>query len=264
MGAGTARVIAMMALGVFVACGGNTTGSTGSGDPGAPGGSSNGGAPSGGASSGGVGGAECKTDADCSYPLICISCSDGVDSCPTGATCESGICSTTYSHECPSGGSGGAGGGGTGGVSAGTATIVFSVSPGSQYCSQHCIGGGSISVADASGTLDFSNWCQTDCATCQGTLCPPVACAPDEAITGARLDWDGKYYASVRDKCGAGTTCLEQRTALPGKYTAKFCATPGTMSGVDAGSPTCSPTGLEKCTSVEFQFPSSAVATGTL
>src|ERR1041385_7436012 len=131
-----------VALGVAMACGGTAVDSTRSGGAsdsgGASGTAANGGAsgssgsPSAGA--GGVGGRSgCTADTDCGYPLVCLTCKDGTEQCPVGASCVDGACVIRYTHECSAGGgiagfpgSGGAVNG-TGGASAGSVTIEFSV-----------------------------------------------------------------------------------------------------------------------------------------
>jgi hypothetical protein len=82
------------------------------------------------------------------------------------------------------------------------------------------------------------------------------------AITGGQLEWDGTYGA--QSTCGMGTACVGAAYAKPGKYTATMCATPGTLVASDAGPAQCVPSGPAKCGHVEFDFPSSAVAMGTI
>ena len=118
-----------------------------------------------------------------------------------------------------------------------------------------------MTIKDASGrVLQFGNLCTNDCATCKLSLCPALPCFPDGVVKGARFDWDGHYFA--QSTCGAGMTCLAPQYAKPGRYTATFCATPGTLTNDSL--PQCVTSGPAQCTSVEFDYPSSNVVKGTL
>lgn len=253
---------------VMLACGGSTTGMTGSAAPNGSGGSS-----------GERGAPECTKGSDCGYPLICLHCPDGIDSCPTGANCVGGRCVTTYSHECSlsSGGSTGLGGsggvstGGTaGGVSPGKATIEFTVTGPNSYCmTMQCLAGTvpSIDIKDASGHSLFNitaSCSDVSCSTCQPSPCPGYYCPPPSGVvvTGSKLEWDGSH--TVASTCGAGTSCIETVYAPPGRYTAEMCATPGKLTGLDGGVQQCVTTGPAKCSSVDFDFPSSTVVRGTV
>ena len=76
------------------------------------------------------------------------------------------------------------------------------------------------------------------------------------------MEWDGTNY--VTSTCGAGKSCTEPTYAKPGKYTATMCATPGKLTGPDAGARVCVASGAAKCGSVEFDFPLSSVVKGTV
>jgi hypothetical protein len=134
---------------------------------------------------------------------------------------------------------------------------------GGTYCHQGCDGPPTISVANSSGlAFVFDNVCQTDCRTCELTQCPPGPCYQDSTVAGATLNWDGSYYGAWT--CGSGTSCLEPTFAPPGRYTATYCATPGTLHKPDGGAAQCVVSGPEKCTSVDFDFPSMTVVKGAV
>jgi len=157
---------------------------------------------------------------------------------------------------------GGTGTGGAGG-SLGMASVEFTVVGPATYCHKDCMGPPSITVTDSAGrTLGFGGLCRVQCDTCMLSACPPVACQMDGPVTGATLNWDGSYSAS--STCGPGTECLSPSMALPGRYTATFCATPGTLTGPDGGFQQCVTSGPAKCAPVEFDFPSTGVVRGTL
>lgn len=166
-----------------------------------------------------------------------------------------------------SGGDGGVNTGGTGGgVSPGKASIEFTAVGPDSYCmTSQCNAGASIGLKDSSGkALTLTTNCSdVSCKTCTSSACPGYFCQPNGiAITGAGLDWDGRNY--VTSTCGAGTSCVEPAYAKPGKYTATMCATPGKLTGPDAGPRQCITSGPVKCGSVEFDFPSSTLVKGTV
>jgi len=248
---------------VMPACGGSTTGS---GSIGSSGSTSSGGA----AGAGGSWGApECTKGTDCGYPLVCVTCPDGIDSCPTGANCVNGHCVTTYSHECGAntGGTTGTGGAqgssGTGGrssVSPGKVSIEFTVTGPESYCAPICPAP-EIEIQDASGrALVRTEVCRVDCGSCIESC--PSCLNIGTAITGIKMDWDGAVYQS--STCGAGLSCLEPTFASPGRYTAMFCATRGTLAGPDGGLRQCVTSGPPKCGTVTFDFPSSVAVKGTV
>lgn len=154
------------------------------------------------------------------------------------------------------------GGAGTGGTTSDTVSITFTVTGQGSYCHHGCTWP-SIHVMDSGGhPLDFGTLCSVDCDTCGSTLCPPLPCFPDDLVTEATLEWDGSYY--VPSACGPGTSCFQRTFATPGRYTATFCETPGTLSGPDGGYRECVPSGPEKCGEVAFDYPSSSAVHGTL
>jgi hypothetical protein len=110
--------------------------------------------------------------------------------------------------------------------SEGTVTIEFTVTPPGAYCLRQCADPVPIYIADSSGTLN----------------------------------WDGSYY--FQSVCGTGTECFGSTFAKPGKYTATFCATPGTADPTSATG--CDASGPDKCATVDFDFPSSGTVTGTV
>jgi hypothetical protein len=76
------------------------------------------------------------------------------------------------------------------------------------------------------------------------------------------LDWTGAYLGD--STCGSGTACEKPMFAAKGKYTAQFCATPGTMTHRDGGASYCKQSGAQKCTTVDFDYPTSSTVRGTL
>lgn len=180
---------------------------------------------------------------------ICLVCSGGISG-SAGAT--------------GSGGGGGSSGGSGGSGSPGTVTIEFTVVGPDSYCATAslCSAGPSIDVLDSTGNSFFSvvrSCTDVDCTTCQTLACPGYYCPPPSgvAVTGARLIWDGSY--TTRSTCGAGFSCDETVYAPPGKYTAKMCAAPGTLTGQ-----VCTNSGPGKCGTVTFEFPSGTVVKGTV
>lgn len=191
----------------------------------------------------------------------------------TGGSSGAGGASGSGGHEtclfCSGGtsGSGGAGGsGGNGGSGAsgspGTVTINFTVVGPDSYCATTslCTAGPTIDILDSSGHSFFSvvrSCTDVDCTTCQPLACPGYYCPPPSGVpvTSAKTIWDGSY--TTKSTCGAGFSCDQTAYAPPGTYTAKMCATPGTLTG-PSGSQVCMSSGPAKCGTVTFEFPSSA------
>jgi hypothetical protein len=160
-------------------------------------------------------------------------------------------------------------------TSPGTATIEFTVDGAQSYCAQSACGEApSIDIEDSSGHSLFAvtSSCESvSCDTCSTTPCPGFACMMRGiAVTGAKLQWNGAY--NVNSTCGAGKSCVAVTYAKPGKYTAKFCATPGKLVAPDGGGQqstsfsavTCETTGPAQCGAVDFEFPSSTTVRGTV
>jgi hypothetical protein len=151
------------------------------------------------------------------------------------------------------------------GISPGTATIVFTVAGTDSYCAtENDCGYGSPSIGIDGLNTEGSSCTSLDCDTCRAFGCLEIACQNETgvAVTGGQLEWDGIY--DTQSTCGTGTACVLATYAKPGKYTATMCATPGTLIASDAGPVQCMPTGPAKCGHVEFDFPSSVVAMGTI
>jgi hypothetical protein len=110
---------------------------------------------------------------------------------------------------------------------------------------------------------------QPTCATSCSGRCEPVACptncllTPSGPVTGPTLTWDGSTYPL--SKCGQGTECYSGLVKAPaGKYVARMCATPGTLTMANAAGATCTPTGPTACVDVPFDYPSTATVVGHL
>jgi len=113
-------------------------------------------------------------------------------------------------------------------------------------------------------------FCSVDCTTCSSAACPSLAaiqCPAGDvgvAVNSSAFTWDGSYAAN--SSCAASPTpsgpvpmpvaCVRRQFAAPGTYTARFCATPGTLeSSPDGGAAQCTPGGAELCTEVAFAYP---------
>ena len=152
-----------------------------------------------------------------------------------------------------------------GGVSPGTATIEFTVAGADSYCAtvDDC-GDGTPSISIDGLNSAYPGCSSIECETCSARPCLQIACLNDMGvqITGGQLTWDGSYFKS--STCGASAACTSAAFAKPGHYTATMCATPGTLTEIDGGSPQCEPAGVPKCGHVGFDFPSDVVAKGTI
>ncbi|HEY3233403.1 MAG TPA: hypothetical protein VGJ84_01725 [Polyangiaceae bacterium] len=185
-------------------------------------------------------------------------------------------------------GTAGAGGrSGAGGMSLssspGTVRLELQVPSTTSFCDQvsTCIffGQSHIGIKDASGNALWlsPSWCDVPCDTCTYVSCfLGILCGGSEgfAVASESLNWDGSYF--VKDACGAGQECYARVYAMPGRYVAEMCATPGWLSATsvpeggvcsfsDPGcTPQCTNTAPEQCVRVEFQFPSSQTYVGKL
>ena len=151
--------------------------------------------------------------------------------------------------------------------SPGNVSIEFTVVGSDSYCMQsNCGEAPSIDIEDSSGHSLFTvsaSCSSVSCDTCSTSPCPGYACqVRGIPVSGASLDWDGKYNAT--STCGTGTSCVTFTYASPGRYTAKMCATPGKIEGPDGGVQQCVTSGPPKCGSVDFDFPSSTIVKGTV
>ncbi|HXU05901.1 MAG TPA: hypothetical protein VN903_33335, partial [Polyangia bacterium] len=93
--------------------------------------------------------------------------------------------------------------------------------------------------------------------------CPGYAtCLPTGpvgvAVTSVETTWNGSYVEWA--SCGDGIACYDPRYVRPGRYFARLCVTPGTLTVTDSfGPPTCTPTGAEECVDVAFDLPGPAL-----
>lgn len=96
--------------------------------------------------------------------------------------------------------------------------------------------------------------CAVDCSTCKAQPCPalaPIICqavATGVAVTDVEATWNGAYTES--STCGNGVTCENARFVPPGRYFARLCATPGTLTGS-----ACTQTGAQECVDAAFDLP---------
>ena len=165
-------------------------------------------------------------------------------------------------------GTGGSTGGttGTGGASPGTTTLRITIPATQSFCDENpsCTTTQHLWILNASGqalTLGAVG-CTPDCSTCTALPCPelPIVACPagnfGVAVTSYDYTWDGSYIQS--GSCTSGDlslNCADAMFATPGRYDARFCATPGTLSVPDGGIQTCTAIGPQECTDVGFDFP---------
>lgn len=108
----------------------------------------------------------------------------------------------------------------------------------------------------------YGDLCSPDCSTCSRSgPCPLIPACMPESVTKLAVAWDGGYYES--SYCGATVPCEQKTFAKPGKYRAKFCAAPGNLTKMN-GLSQCSPSGPAQCSTVDFDYPSSATVTGSV
>src|SRR5205814_6717289 len=151
---------------------------------------------------------------------------------------------------------GGGGGGGPAETSPGTAVLRLTIAGGT-YCDQStfCDRSGHLTIRSPAGQVfDPSvGFCGVSCDTCLPSPCPGIACISQGiSFTGEELTWDGGYLEG--STCGASATaCTRRRFAPSGHYLVTMCATPGTISAPDGGSPrVCNKTGDRQCLDVSF------------
>jgi len=167
------------------------------------------------------------------------------------------------------GGTGGqAGAGGTGGVSD-TITLQLVLPARQSFCDQTmgCNGAAPhFTILENGQPLTIATPpCPTICsATCKSEICPLLCVAPHGvAVTGPELKWDGTFYKT--STCGQGTSCYAPGQVPAGKYVARMCATPGTLSTPDGGFvSTCTATGPTACVDVPFEYPGPTPVVGHL
>ena len=195
--------------------------------------------------------------------FFAVACSSGSGS---GAGGSGGQAASSGSGgQSGSGGSGGSSA--TGGTSPGTAKLTFKVSSKRTYCAQaDCNGNSShISIKDSSDkTLRLSPGdCYTPCDTCKMLPCPGAACQQmGVAVNGDQMIWDGRYFEA--STCGQEANCLNKKYAAPGKFTARMCATPGTLAKDQFDVAQCTASGPQECVDVSFDFPGTQTYTGQL
>jgi len=125
-----------------------------------------------------------------------------------------------------------------------------------------------FSVRTAAGqplVVTLSTTCLMFCSSqCVAIPCTAGACfTPGGLIMQVERTWDGSYFES--SICGLDVGCIQPKFAPPGHYVAQMCATPGMLSGGDAGQqPSCTTTGPEECVDVPFDYPGPSPVEATL
>jgi hypothetical protein len=98
-----------------------------------------------------------------------------------------------------------------------------------------------------------------DANECFYNGCAPACQSPvGVAVTNVETTWDGLTYEW--SSCRGGITCYDRRYVPPGRYFARMCVTPGTLSVTDgSGAQTCTATAAEQCVDVPFDLPGSGL-----
>jgi hypothetical protein len=156
-------------------------------------------------------------------------------------------------------------------VSPGTVTFRLMLPPTRSFCDSvsSCGVNGHITFTTSGGEgLDIGpRWCTTQCSSqCTPSPCPLFPCTVPTgvAVTQVEQSWDGAYADS--STCGNAMACYIPKFARPGRYVARMCATPGTLTITDsAPAPaSCTPTGPAECVDVPFDFPGASPVEASL
>jgi hypothetical protein len=145
------------------------------------------------------------------------------------------------------------------GVSPGTVTLRLELTPGQSFCDvvDGCSYPTHVVIGKEPGnwlSVGAASACGVDCSTCAAQPCPalpPIVCAAvatGVALTNVEATWDGSYVES--STCGGGTPCHGTRFVPPGRYVARLCATPGTLTNF-----ICTSTGPQECVDLPFDLP---------
>ena len=160
-------------------------------------------------------------------------------------------------------------------MSPGTVTIRLLLPSTQTFCDQTngCYGWQHIFVGSDPATLPEGamQWwpsyagsaCAPQCANnCVQDYCPVPGIIPcpiqplgvGEPVTNVETTWNG-YYEDW-STCGANVACYNPHYLPRGRYYARMCVTPGTITQTDGSAPpTCVQTGAEECVDVAFDAP---------
>lgn len=173
----------------------------------------------------------------------------------------------------------GADGGGGGGACETAATFELRVQSGA-YCAGAPAGCDAewLTILGPDGQpLARDNSCKTNCDACGPVGCPAICAQPSPIAGAVKKTWDGRVYTQSTCKTATDTfTCGLARCAAKGRFVARMCAYPSTLSGdggADAASDAASsvptrcavPAGTQpSCVDVPFDWPSQGSIVGTI
>jgi hypothetical protein len=122
-----------------------------------------------------------------------------------------------------------------------------------------------ITILDGAGQMVVTDIpsCSRTCSTCAPTVCPPIFCAAQAPPAQEELTWDGRSAAP--STCGNDLLCYAPAFVPAGRYVARMCATPGTLTPTAGGPPTaCTATAPEECADVPFDLPGPSPIVGAV
>jgi hypothetical protein len=145
------------------------------------------------------------------------------------------------------------------GVSPGTVTVRLTLPSTESFCDtiDGCSGVAHVFFGKEPGnwlTVGAGGYCPLQCSSqciqppCRvaGGACPPIAAGV--LVTNVEGTWDGSYVEW--STCGSGTACYNPHFVPPGRYYARLCATPGTLTDT-----VCTATAAQECVDLPFDLP---------